>query len=68
MKVYEYAYFIRYGSGSGIVIAESAEDAIKLLCENYPPPNNTVKELFPELELTEIDITKPRVFDHSYAE
>lgn len=67
MKVYEYDYYISYGSGSGIVIAESVEEAIKLMCEEYSS-EHTVQELFPDLELTEIDITKPQVIDHSYAE
>jgi len=67
MKVFEYEYYERWGNGAGIVIAESIEDA-KVMMRSPYPPDKTVEMLFPELEFTEVDITKPQVIDHSYAE
>jgi hypothetical protein len=67
MKVFEFTYYERWGNGAGIVVAETTEDAIKLMCEPYPK-DKTAAEMFPELEFTEIDITKPQVVDHTYTE
>jgi len=67
MKVFKYEYFERWGAGQGIVIAETTEDAIKMMCAPYSK-DETAEKLFPELEFTEIDITKPQVFDFTYTE
>jgi hypothetical protein len=64
MKVYKYTYLIRWGEGQGIVIAESIEDADKMLREPYREQDRP--SLFPELDFEEIDITKPQVIDHSW--
>lgn len=67
MKVYVYSYYESWGAGQGIVIAESIDEAIKLMKAPYDP-TSTVKELFPDLEFEEIDISKPQVIDHSWCE
>lgn len=67
MKVYSYTYYERWGAGQGIVIAESIEDAIKMMLEPYSS-DHTVEDLFPELAFEEIDITKSQVIDHSWCE
>jgi hypothetical protein len=67
MKVFEYEYYERWGNGAGIVIAESIDDAKAMMKEPYPF-HKTIEELFPDLEIKEVDITKPRVIDHSWCE
>jgi hypothetical protein len=67
MKVFRYEYYEEWGNGAGIVIAESIEDARKMMREPYPL-DKTVEELFPNLEFEEIDITKPQVIDQSWTE
>jgi hypothetical protein len=61
LKAFEYNYSIRYGSGCGIVFAETKEEAIKMINEK---PYAMVRDL----EVEEIDISKPRIFDHSWQE
>jgi hypothetical protein len=67
MKVYEYEYYEKWGNGTGIVIAESIEDA-KILMRKPYPSKQTLESLFPNLKFKEIDITKPQVIDHSWTE
>jgi hypothetical protein len=67
MKAFRYEYYEKWGNGAGIVIAESIEDAKKMMREPYPL-DKTVEELFPNLEFEEIDITKPQVIDQSWTE
>jgi ribosome-binding factor A len=66
MKVYAYTYYDSWGAGQGIVVAESIEDADKMLRE--PHSEKVRQSLFPELRFEEIDITKPQVIDHSWSE
>jgi hypothetical protein len=60
MKLFEYKYDLRYGNGQGVILANSMDEAEKMLREQ-------IRSL-PELEIEEIDITKPQVIDHSWEE
>ena len=62
MKVFEYEYFINYGSGAGIVIAGSKSSAMRMIKERFDD------ESLDELILTEVDLSVPRLIDHSYNE
>jgi len=64
MKCFEYEYFIQYGNGCGIVFAESKAEACKMIKCN-PPYRHS--ELI-DLEIKEIDVSKPQIIDHSWAE
>jgi len=66
MKIFEYTYNIRWGEGQGIVIAESIEEADRMLREPYREEDRS--SLFPGLIFEEIDITKSQVIDHSWVE
>ena len=63
MKVFTYSYFISYGSGAGVVVAESKEEAIRMIEEN---PFECFKE--DDLELEELDTSKPTIVDMSWVE
>lgn len=63
MKIFTYSYYIPYGSGAGIVIAESKEEAIRMIKEK---PYGTIED--GDLEVTEIDISKPLIVDMSCVE
>ena len=65
MKVFEYWYDETWGEGQGIVIAESEDEAIKMMMEDYDAP---IERVYPDLKFTEIDITKPQLIDHSWCE
>lgn len=67
LKVFEYTFFERWGNGQGIVIAESVDEAIKMMRKPYSD-DKSVSELFPELVFEEVDITKKQVIDHSWCE
>lgn len=60
MKIFEYEYFIRWGRGQGIIIAETKELAIKMLTKK--------KGNVEDLEITEKDISIPQIIDHSWEE
>jgi hypothetical protein len=62
MKIFEYGYYILYGRGVGIVIAETKELAIEMVMKN---PYSTPVEDF---ELKEIDTSISQVIDHSWCE
>jgi len=59
LKAFEYNYRISYGHGCGIVFAKTKEDAIKMI-KTMPHAR--------ELEVEEIDISKPIIIDHSWEE
>lgn len=63
LKAFEYDYSIPYGYGCGIVFAETKEDAIKMIKEK---PYSVTEDL--DLEIKEIDTSKPCVIDHSWCE
>jgi hypothetical protein len=62
MKIFTYSYHIPYGSGAGVVIAESEIEAHKIIYEKL-----NVGTL-DELETTEVDISKPQLIDMSWSE
>lgn len=68
MKIYEYEYYERWGNGVGVVIAESEEQAKQMMADPYSDSGKTLDELFPNLELREIDVNIARVIDHSWCE
>lgn len=61
MKVFTYDYYIPYGSGHGVVIAESIEEAEKMI---RAQPYHEIDDL----QITEIDITKTQLVDMSWEE
>jgi len=61
MKCFEYRYDIPYGNGCGIVFAKSELEACKMI--KYRPYSELI-----ELTITEIDMSKPQIIDHSWAE
>jgi len=67
VKVFEFRYYERWGNGAGIVVAETIEDAKVMMKAPYGD-DKTIEQIFPELEFEEIDITKPRVIDHTWTE
>ena len=66
MKVFEYTYYIPYEYGTGIVIADSKEEAVEMMLEPYSEKD--YNKLFPQLEFTEIDVNRKEVIDHSWSE
>jgi len=66
MKVFKFKYYERWGAGQGIIIAETKEIAIKIMIAPYLP--EPLEEIFPKLELKEIDISTPCVLDFSWSE
>lgn len=68
MKVFKYDYYEPWGAGQGIVIAESIDDAKKLMHAPYSQSDKTFEQIFPNLIVEEVDITKPQVIDHSWCE
>lgn len=61
LKAFEYYYIISYGKGCGIVFAKTKEDAIAIINRD---PYATIEDL----EVNEVDISKPCIFDHSWSE
>lgn len=60
LKAFKYNYFINYGNGCGVVFAKTKGDAIKMIEMRRPHAQ--------DLEVEEIDISKPIVIDHSWEE
>jgi hypothetical protein len=61
MKLYRYTYYLPYGDGCGVVLAESKNEAKKMILER---PYAIVRDL----EIKEIDMSKKQILDHSWSE